>query len=216
MFSEEAWSAHKNDTLRLIRPNIPAADTELQSPSSAQENKHATAALPDFHRCADGWAWKRRPGAYFRIPQYDGDMYPDIDLPIAPEGVVIEPVPLSPPALPLASSLRLDATIEEVGEPISDPTDTKPHHISKLIVSIPGLGRPRNMTPQKAPPSGKDGDTGATKKKLRLSNHQLVGAGVLSPERREISLDELKKRLSQMIGVSLGELEKLFETSRCS
>jgi hypothetical protein len=33
----------------------------------------------------------------------------------------------------------------------------------------------------------------------------------VSPDRGEISVDELKKRLSQLIGVSLTELEKLFE-----
>ena len=215
MFSEEAWSSHKNDPLRLIRPNLPASNIGLPSSNGAQESRHATAELPDFHRCADGWAWKRRPGAYLRIPQYDGCMCPDIDLPIAPDGVVIESVTLAPALLP-ASSLVLDATTREVGEPTSDPMYTKPPHISKLVASIPGFGRPKNMAPLKDPPSGKDGETGATKKRFRLSNHQPVGAGVLSPERREISLDELKKRLSQLIGVSLGELEKIFETSRCT
>ena len=53
------------------------------------------------------------------------------------------------------------------------------------------------------------------KKKFRLSHRQLAGLSPLSPQGVEISLDELKKRLSQLIGVSLGELEKLFESSRC-
>lgn len=47
------------------------------------------------------------------------------------------------------------------------------------------------------------------------AGHTGVATDMLSLDRCEISVDELKKRLSQLIGVSLGELEKLLETSQC-
>lgn len=209
--------------MALIQPQIPADQIGLLClGTGVQEAKHATAALPDFHRCSDGWEWNRRPGVHFRIPQYDDYMCPDIDLPVAPDGVVVEPMvptPHSAPTLPPISMLgigrrRASKEISIVTTaPIPDPTGTK-GLCSKLTVSLPKLESPRNITPTKLPPVKEEEPV--LKKKFRLSHRQLGGMGALSPQSVEISLDELKKRLSQLIGVSLGELEKLFESSKCS
>lgn len=68
--------------LRTVGPYAPLA----------QSNRHATAAIADFHCHGDGWAWNRRPGAWFRIPQYEGCIYPELELPRAGEDAICPPM----------------------------------------------------------------------------------------------------------------------------
>lgn len=214
----------------------------------SQEGKHATAALPDFHRSGEGWRWNRRPGASFRILQYDGYMCPDIDLPFATDDVVREPE-VRPPSSPARSSTL---------SPIAATATTKSHQRKdgsrgpSIAIGAGGSVTPKPSSPHRHKPAvpssrtqpeqrrkgnnavmmidlspKKQGDTapkrvffghaGVVDVVLRPSSSSTTttAATSSSSDRCEISVDELKKRLSQLIGVSLGELDRLFDTSRC-
>ncbi|KAK7956784.1 uncharacterized protein PG986_006006 [Apiospora aurea] len=67
--------------------------------------------VPDFYLSDEGWKWKRRPGAPFRIPQYDDYMCPDLSLPIAPEYVMMEPRPRRRPQDTARSACMLPGVI---------------------------------------------------------------------------------------------------------
>ncbi|KAI0484663.1 hypothetical protein GGR56DRAFT_680300 [Xylariaceae sp. FL0804] len=268
----------------------PDPDPELDSTRGdgrRARDAHAVAALPDFHRAGDGYAWDRRPGARFRIPQYDG--------PTATDDVVREPVPRRPHHAAAAA-----AAVEEQpkGQSQSQSQSSSPRRflLSTPPTKIPqpvvaaekkkngsgspasptrrhaGTKRAKPRTPTKSarkelgqkggtitqqPPvtspatngttttgtmaAGKDevvvveeeevdegssddrcgeeeeeeDDDDIPRVRLAHNNNKSGGGGLLSPDRPEISVDELKKRLSRLIGVSLTELEKLFETPQC-
>lgn len=83
--------------MALIRPQSLTGESAalhtvgLHTPL-AQANEHATAAIADFHCTGDSWIWNRQPGAWFRIPQYDGCLYPELELPTARDDAICEPV----------------------------------------------------------------------------------------------------------------------------
>ncbi|KAI0509336.1 hypothetical protein F5B22DRAFT_638154 [Xylaria bambusicola] len=97
LFNEAGWSSVPNKPMELVRPkfltgnSIALRTVGIYAPL-AQSNRHATAAIADFHCHADGWAWNRRPGAWFRIPQYEGCMYPELELPTAGEDTICPPM----------------------------------------------------------------------------------------------------------------------------
>ncbi len=214
----------------MIRPrslageNSPALGNVGLVPGLSRKGEHATAALADFRRSGEGWVWNRRSGARFRILQYDGCLCPEIDLPIATDDVIREigprlhplPLPLTLPPPSPSEDTASDAN-QRLPHPRRVPKTggsrrPLPHRPAIQVTRQPEAVRDRHkdnvvlMTPS----SRSKGD--ATTKKFALDHVGLVDT--LSPERYEISLDELKKRLSRLIGVSLGELERLFEKSR--
>ncbi|KAI1365493.1 hypothetical protein F5Y08DRAFT_174280 [Xylaria arbuscula] len=97
LFSEASWSMLPTKVTEFIRPryltgnSIALRTVGLYAPLT-QSNRHATAAIADFHCRGDGWAWNRRPGAWFRIPQYEGCMYPELELPRAGEETICPPM----------------------------------------------------------------------------------------------------------------------------
>ncbi|KAJ8128285.1 hypothetical protein O1611_g5350 [Lasiodiplodia mahajangana] len=97
LFTEASWSTTPDGMIALIRPqslagNSIAMRTVGLHAALTQENKHATAAIADFHCDGHAWVWNRRPGAWFRISQYDGCVYPELELPTAGEGALWEPL----------------------------------------------------------------------------------------------------------------------------
>ncbi|RYP36434.1 hypothetical protein DL767_003397 [Monosporascus sp. MG133] len=208
LFRDKSWSSG-SDLLNLIRPQYIAGDSPASRtvgllPSLAHEREHATAALADFHPCGEGWVWNRRSRARFRIPQYDGYLCPGIDLPLATDDVVGEPMPCPPQSRTPVGETRNQDQVPSPGKagagskaPIK-PAGQKNRPQLRNWAKDNGLAM--EQLPEEAP-------------KLRFG--QSGGDETLSVERCEISLDDLKKRLSQLIDVSLNELEKLFETPRC-
>ncbi|KAI1349650.1 hypothetical protein F5Y01DRAFT_327281 [Xylaria sp. FL0043] len=97
LFTEADWSVTVDKAADLVRPKFLTGNSMalrtvgLYSPLE-ESNRHATAAIADFHCHNDGWVWNRRPGAWFRIPQYDGCMYPELQLPRAGEEAICPPL----------------------------------------------------------------------------------------------------------------------------
>ncbi|KAI0387698.1 hypothetical protein F5Y04DRAFT_9899 [Hypomontagnella monticulosa] len=211
LFSEERWlELHQDPVKGLIQPQSlePAVRDVGICAQVTTENRHATAAIADFHCAGQGWKWDRLPGARFRIPQYDGYLCPDLDLPIATDDVIEEPKPLPqlkpspmppdrpPPPPPLSSSdALLSPRPEMFPKPPRQPVIRKLNNKKK---PDPASGR----KPKKTPPGF-----------IRLAKEEQTP---LSPDRNEISLDELRHRLSELLGVSLNELQEFFEASRCA
>ncbi|KAI1133122.1 hypothetical protein F5Y10DRAFT_229440 [Nemania abortiva] len=97
LFTEASWSTKPSGIKALIRPqylagNSIALRTTGLHMTLTQENKHATAAIADFHRDGHNWVWNRRPGAWFRIVQYDNCVFPELELPMAADGAIYEPL----------------------------------------------------------------------------------------------------------------------------
>ncbi|KAI0489987.1 hypothetical protein F4859DRAFT_501619 [Xylaria cf. heliscus] len=97
LFTDTSWSTAPQKARALIRPRFLTGDSialrtvGLYTPLT-QANQHATAAIADFYCNGEGYVWNRRPGAWFRIPQYDGWMYPELEVPTAREDAICEPV----------------------------------------------------------------------------------------------------------------------------
>ncbi|KAI1481542.1 hypothetical protein F4774DRAFT_407850 [Daldinia eschscholtzii] len=218
LFSEEDWRASRKDLRKdLIRPQTlePALKDVGISPEVAAGGKHATAAIADFHYTGQGWMWNRLTGARFRIPQYDGYLCPDLDLPIATDDVIEEPKPrpqlkpspmppMPPPPAPMA--ITSDKRI-----PPSSPS------IQVKLDMFPQPPRKPILKNKKKPDLVCDYNNVQTKKQapgfVRLAKEE---KNPLSPDKSEISLDELRSRLSQLLGVSFDELERFFEVSQCT
>ncbi|KAI1153989.1 hypothetical protein F4825DRAFT_222716 [Nemania diffusa] len=340
LFTEASWSTAPDEVAALIRPqsltgNSIALRTIGLDASLTQNNKHATAAIADFHCEGHGWVWNRRSGAWFRIPQYDGCVYPELELPMAGEGVVCEPVvrelpPMTatrdsppPPPNPLPAverntkeiaRLSMDLiTGDEVGIPLQtevrvrggdglpsplqsplktrgatgakttpgkasprkfalvSPTTktTRPLSVgSSALTCSMGVNKPRKrdrartlplarkravggQEPQAREPPSPSSSPSPSPQQVKQQHPKAKHAGKPKPPQRkrvgkadggadggggnascnraggcrepdaanhsrgEISVDELKKRLSQLIGVSLTELEKLFDGPAC-
>ncbi|KAI0432529.1 hypothetical protein F5Y09DRAFT_140378 [Xylaria sp. FL1042] len=97
LFTEASWSIVPNKAVELVRPkflvgNSIALRTIGLYSTLELSNRHATAAIADFHCHDDGWVWNRRPGAWFRITQYEGCMYPELELPTAGEEAICPPL----------------------------------------------------------------------------------------------------------------------------
>ncbi|KAI2629430.1 hypothetical protein GGS21DRAFT_224816 [Xylaria nigripes] len=112
LFSETSWSIPPGKTSSLVRPRFLTGDSVALRTvglhvSVTEANQHATAAIADFHCTSDGWAWNRRPGAHFRIPQYDGCLYLEFELPTAANYVIIEPKVREPSRTGLADEMNL-------------------------------------------------------------------------------------------------------------
>ncbi|KAI1269000.1 hypothetical protein F5Y18DRAFT_439555 [Xylariaceae sp. FL1019] len=272
LFTEKNWS-ESNDVMGLIRPQLLVGNsaalrsTSLRT-SLSQINQHATAAIADFHYEGDDWIWNRRPGACFRIPQYAGVLYPDIELPVAPDDVIIEPTARHPHSalaakapeeiegirsdgrsevrvrggeLPTVPEAKEVVTKIKIGKRVSEYSPRKFALVSPTKIPRPAsIGSPGSLaspatTPRKQD-SGHRYSTMQAKSPVQLQQSPVhiradkqalhmtqsesekeadiprvrLGGGLLSRD-GEISVDELKKRLSQLIGVSLTEMEKLFE-----
>ncbi|KAI1409662.1 hypothetical protein F5Y13DRAFT_203315 [Hypoxylon sp. FL1857] len=233
LFSEERWREAHGDPLRnLIRPltlESALGDIGVRAQIAA-ESQHATAAIPDFHCTGQGWRWNRLPGARFRIPQYDGYLCPDMDLPVATDDVIEEPLarpPLlpSPIITPAVTSTTTPSTIMSPSSLSSWSEDSL--HASPVIQEIK-----LEMFPM--PPRKYNIDININKKK-RDSRYDFISkekgrkkrapsfvrlakedTPPMSPDRSEISLDELRTRLSRLLGVSFDELERFFDASTCA
>ncbi|KAI1083499.1 hypothetical protein F5B20DRAFT_595500 [Whalleya microplaca] len=186
LLTQERWSEDNSSNVEdLIRPRTLVRESSALNSVGVQlaltDTHHAAAAIADFHCTGEGWMWNRRPGARFRIPQYDGYLCPDLDLPIATDDVIKEARPREP--APAAST-------DDASSPRGEVQQT-------------GTTKPSKQHDEE------HGD----RLSIRLSKTE---SEILSPDKAEISLDELKKRLSQLLGVSLYELEELFETAQCA
>ena len=125
--------------------------------------KHATAAIADFHCMGQGWMWNRRIGARFRIPQYDGHLCLDLDLPIATDDVIEEarprpqlkpsPMPpMPPPPLPVAVSHNNNDSNNKInsnnnsnhgnGARLYRPQSRKVHSIRLEMFPLPPTRKP--------------------------------------------------------------------------
>ncbi|KAI1210877.1 uncharacterized protein F4807DRAFT_41967 [Annulohypoxylon truncatum] len=256
LFSDKCWLEAQSDTLgNLIQPRTlePAAKGLGMCAQVTADGHHATAAIPDFHCSGQGWMWNRALGARFRIPQYDGYLCPDLDLPIATDDVIEEPKPLPPlqpsPVITAASTTKITntgtavttvtPTLDETVLPDSPfpdspriemfpkPPRRKPNINVNIKMSIRNKKKPvvrREYSTEK----GKGGTKQITREKkedyyykkkavapsfVRLAKDEQTPR---SPDRSEISVDELRNRLSQLLGVSFDELERFFEASRCA
>lgn len=147
----------------------------------------ATSALPDFQPDpnGEGWIWRRSPRTQFRIPQYEGTVFPFLDLPVAPDFVFRELLPR-----------------ELEPEPMMDDVDVREEEEDEE--TLLSLVVPREKS-TKVSPTRKRSRASVS----RLSNgksdyHQRLSFGFDTSyrvEKDEISVEELKKRLSQLIGV---------------
>ncbi|KAI6091354.1 hypothetical protein F4821DRAFT_200353 [Hypoxylon rubiginosum] len=222
LFSEESWREAGGNILRdVIRPkDLETCFSGIGIDHQISVNsQYATAARADFHCVGQGWRWNRLPGAPFRIPQYDGYLCPDLDLPIATDDVIEEARPLPPlqpaatvtPATPKPNNRNHnDILISSPFSPFS------PSSLEKF--PQPPRGRKTNNPAKKIVPSKRQ-ETGGKKTQVSQIPRFVKLAkdpNVLSPDRSEISVDELRCRLSQLLGVSFDELEKFFEASRCA
>ncbi|KAI0597860.1 hypothetical protein F4775DRAFT_601793 [Biscogniauxia sp. FL1348] len=272
LFDEESWFAAGRPE-RLIRPySLAGATTTAGQPllHPAFRSQHAAAALPDFRRAGDGWVWKRARGARFRIPQYDGCVCPEIDLPTATDDVIIEPAALDPRASSSSSTSSSSSSMSSMigtgtasGEQTQHQQQQSPRRFSLMATKKRSSKTDMKGTPLQNRDRDRDSGlsgmrvtpparmiTTTTMKaapvkipdehdipRVRLGPHrqnqgqgqrQRPGQGASdsssssggsnsrSPDRGEISVDELKKRLSRIIGVSLTELEKLFDGPPCA
>ncbi|KAI0441530.1 hypothetical protein F4803DRAFT_413481 [Xylaria telfairii] len=306
LFTEANWSTTPEGATALIRPQALAGDSialrivGLYTPLT-RAGQHATAAIADFHCNGDGCVWNRRPGAWFRIPQYDGWMHPEIELPTAQEDASYEPRAKGHGrrattrhqggkqegggdalSLPLASLPQISTA---VGATTTTKLSTRKTEYSprKLALVRPTTKIPRPISggspvprcsvgaknlrkrskAEALPLADSRADKGPSqieqktqeslptqiREQRRHREHQDVAHtgepqsiltrirhredgntpcariggcreddnnnNVGSHDRGEISVDELKKRLSQLIGVSLTELERLFDGPSC-
>ncbi|KAI1327136.1 hypothetical protein F5Y16DRAFT_421142 [Xylariaceae sp. FL0255] len=289
LFSQKSWS-QPSEVTTMIRPQLLTGESAALRTVGmytllSRTNRHATAAVADFHCQGEEWVWNRRLGACFRIPQFAGAVYPDIELPTATEDVVCEPHArdlrhirrLTPNPIFHTSKAysKLEASQNEInirgdarvakpeGEARREAIKLSPRKSEysprKFVLVTPTkIPRP-SSSPGSSPGSSrfsltasprKRGDSGAkssASSSLANNEHQQIqrrthaakqqgpgsvaGRGVersdpqhreeeddipcvrlrAAPERSEISVDELKQRLSQLIGVSLTEMEKMFD-----
>jgi hypothetical protein len=163
----------------------------------SKNGQHAAAALPDFHRNGEDWAWNRRPGAQFRIPQYDGYLCLDWNLPVALDDVIKEP----------------QARGLSQGPPVKAIETLKAIHrrdSSDLCATAAVSPRPIHRNGSKKRQSQQVSLARLSKADFQRQSYgnTLEGHGL---DRCEITVDELKKRLSRLIGVSLNELELLLD-----
>lgn len=132
----------------------------------------------------------------FRIPQYDGCLWPDLDLPVAPGHVIQEPQARSYSYRPGGWK---QAEASRGGQ-------SSPARTLAGVIGFP------DQSPKLA----------AKKTSQRLSGNRLSEGALSSPQRStrpdspgqdkgEMTVDELKRRLSRLIGVSLTEFEVLFD-----
>ncbi|KAK8059708.1 hypothetical protein PG996_009638, partial [Apiospora saccharicola] len=167
--------------------------------------------LPDFHLSGEGWKWNRRPGAPFRIPQYDDYMCPDLSLPIAPDNTIMEPQPrrqyqstTEPRTLSVSlNESRLHRNDESTTIQVAtDCRDTMPGDDPVHEITVVGSAKPTGRRSYLEVPHIS-----------RFSGLDMVKkpSDISSIKRGELTVDELKKRLSHLIGVSLCELETLFD-----
>ncbi|KAI1095859.1 hypothetical protein F5B19DRAFT_439342 [Rostrohypoxylon terebratum] len=220
LFTDKCWLEAQSDTLgSLIQPRtLELAVKDLSiSEQVVASGHHATAAISDFHCSGQGWIWNRLLGARFRIPQYDGCLCPDLDLPIATDDVIEEARPLSPlqpspiitPAKTTETSHIGTATTTqdemiEPGSPFPEspriemfpkPPRRKPNVNIDFRMSIRNKKKPVHKPGP--PEEGKytkqiKEKSEASKKKatpsfIRLAKDERTP---LSPDRSEISLDE--------------------------
>ncbi|KAI1097766.1 hypothetical protein F4804DRAFT_326616 [Jackrogersella minutella] len=240
LFSEKCWIEAKGNVLKdLVMPMTlePALKDIGIYTQVATDHQHATAAIADYHCTGQGWIWNRLPGARFRIPQYDGYLCPDLDLPIATDDVIEEPKPL-PPLQPSPIITAAATTTTTVGTAITTTDDTTPFASPQIRAKLdmfpkPPRGRnikisinvknkkkvaPRRGHNEKEKEKEKDKTKENSKKKtapsfVRLAKEEQTP---LRPDLSEISLDELRNRLSRLLGVSFDELERFFEASSCA
>ncbi|KAI1470731.1 uncharacterized protein F4812DRAFT_456743 [Daldinia caldariorum] len=231
LFSEEDWLASRKDLRStLIRPQTlePALKDVGICAEAAAGDKHATAAVADFHYTGQGWVWNRLAGARFRIPQYDGYLCPDLDLPIATDDVIEEPkprpqlkpspMPPMPPPLPPPTAITSGESIPSSSLSIQVKLDMFPQPPRKPF--------PKNNNNSKKKKPGLVHDhidiiqmkkqTPGFVRLVKEEQQQQQQQNPLSPDKSsEISLDELRSRLSQLLGVSFDELERFLEAPRC-
>ncbi|XXG98544.1 hypothetical protein Hte_004869 [Hypoxylon texense] len=227
LFSEESWREPNSDLLLdLIQPRALDScigDTDINLQTSIH-NQHATAAVADFQCNGQGWMWNRLPGAPFRIPQYDGYLCPDLDLPVATDDVIEESRPL-PPLQPAATLIPSTPNKwdNDDGSFMSGPFSPSVfREVSLEMFPQPPRGREIGTANTTADTRQEPGEKEKKKKKPQAPQTPRIvklakeDPHLPSPDRSEISLDELRSRLSQLLGVSFDELEEFFEASRCA
>ncbi|KAI1813722.1 hypothetical protein GGS20DRAFT_464471 [Poronia punctata] len=295
LFRQEHWSTITNmdEATALIRPQL--SSIALQTVGLHKTLEHATAAIADFHCDGrgrdDGWVWNRRPGAWFRLPQFDDDVFPEFELPTPPTDAMREPMPrehvsgrdvaskrpfsgtmatprtiirvtsdepetagddkTSSLARPISTTVLIRKAMSSLAVPrrIEDSPRivnvSRAHAISVSRTGLGGMYPPRvrqtaspledtGYTREKKQQAHREYAKNSTKRQVQrfiscdgdenengngnedygISSICLGGNGRDSQEHSsEPSVEELKKRLSRLIGVSLAELEKLFEKS---
>ncbi|KAI1776863.1 hypothetical protein F4818DRAFT_361216 [Hypoxylon cercidicola] len=226
LFSEESWREAQSDLLRdVIQPKAlsPCLGDIGICPQVSVDKQHATAALADFHCNGQGWMWNRFPGAPFRIPQYDGYLCPDLDLPVATDDVIEEPRP-RPPLQPAATLTPATPNSDNdsgivIFSPFSPLSPSPVREISLEMFPQPPRGRKMDTTEKSVDKQQESGERRKKAQAPQMPTFVRLAKGepdVLSPVRSEISADELRNRLSQLLGVSVDELDKFFEASRCA
>ncbi|KAK6852578.1 hypothetical protein PG995_011129 [Apiospora arundinis] len=207
LFQQNHWESARKTLLQ--------DQTLLRSigPASSNPQRQPCFLLPDFHLTCEGWKWKRRPGAPFRIPQYDEYMFPDLSLPTAPDDLIIEPQPRRQPTV---TTERRNSTSNLVDErhlrPNGDLTTAAQVAAGRIAVPEGGIAvacaDTKSRSYLEVPHisfSGLDQLGGCAGE---LMTKKAAGLGSINCE---LTVDELKKRLSHLIGISLCELETLFD-----
>jgi hypothetical protein len=191
LFEQRTWY-QSGELKTIIRPQalIARHSHVFIDHSIGREGLHASAALADFYQNGEDWLWNGSAGAPFRIPQYDGFLWPDLDSPVAADNVIREPQPRHP------SSYLSKRT-------------ARPHSrgSSLLLASCLGSSPRRSL----ARLSSQRSQT------LRLSKSQAPGqrlstdSGSSLQGMSEMTVEELKRRLSHLIGRSFEEFDVFFD-----
>lgn len=184
-----------------------------------KEGLHASAALADFHIDGDGWRWNGRAGAPFRIPQYDGSLWPDLDMPVAIDGVIRETAALDP-----ISRLAREAKPSSSSSPAKKAPGWRHHSRIDSILSVSSADSSPSMSPVRGLPLSQQRLPASRLSQAHYPVHRpsssisIIVSSSDSPlqqqgKSKEITVDELKKRLSRLIGVSMEEIDDFFTGS---
>ncbi|KAH6658998.1 hypothetical protein BKA67DRAFT_529186 [Truncatella angustata] len=197
LFKQNNWEMHGN-MMALLRPDsLHARQPSIEMTGKTMlKTPHAAAALADYRPDGEGWVWSGREGAPFRIPQYDGCVWPDIDLPIATIDVLNEP-----------QAVDLRRGVPHFSRLLGKKTERKtPRDDSPTLGCCLALDletRPENQIPRL--------QKNTLPEEYFSLQHNSAEDASFDTERCEITVEELKKRLSRLIGGSFDELDLLFQ-----
>ncbi|KAK6196826.1 hypothetical protein LQW54_011141 [Pestalotiopsis sp. IQ-011] len=221
LFKERTWEDNSNNLRLKLQPQtLNKSRNELSlSHDVEKEGLHAAAALADFHIDGDGWRWNGRAGAPFRIPQYDGSLWPDLDMPVAIDGVIRETA-----ALESISRLAREAKPSSSSSPAKKAPGWRHHSRIDSILSVSSADSSPSMSPVRGLPLSQQRLPASRLSQAHYAVHRpsssisIIVSSSDSPlqqqgKSKEITVDELKKRLSRLIGVSMEEIDDFFTGS---
>ncbi|KAK7927748.1 hypothetical protein PG985_004746 [Apiospora marii] len=226
-----SWDCHRSNwepgpvlggsisIITLLRDQTLPSCRELGS-TKRSPNQHGSSPgrepcylVPDFHLSGEGWKWNQRPGAPFRIPQYDDYMCPDLSLPIAPDNMVVGPQPRRRHQSTICTELGVSSV--SPNEPRLHPTggSTAIQVAMDCRSTLSGGGPVREIAMATCADSTRRQSYLEVPHISKFSGLDMAKKppGIGSIKCGELTVDELKKRLSHLIGVSLYELETLFD-----